>query len=101
MHWGYCSDLCQKSSSAQKLQEASLNPLSIEECAVFNTSTLAYREKLEVCAANKINYPKMKVYVRKKLRRPKNGKKFVFVLKEEKKNTVCDINIYLYFLFDF
>ena len=88
MHWGYCSDLCKKSSSAQKLQEASLSPLTIEECAVFNTSTLAYREKLEVCAANKINYPKMKVYVRKKLRKPRNGKKFVFVLKEEKKNTV-------------
>ena len=33
----------------------------------------------------------MKVYIRKKLRKPKNGKKYVFIYTKDKKNTVSNI----------
>ena len=70
-------------------QETSLCVLSNNDCAHFNSSTLVFDDSKELCAANKIEYPTMKIYVRKKLRKPgQNGKRYVFIYKGEKKNTV-------------
>ena len=55
------------------------------------TQNSSYRDQTEICAANKIPYPTMKVYIRKKLRKPKNGKKYVFIHAKNKKNTVRHI----------
>ena len=87
-NWGYCSELCETNSQAVKLQEAQLTVLDPDDCAKFNSTILSYRPDGEVCAANKISYPTMKIYVRKKLRRPRNGKKYVFVYLEDKINRV-------------
>ena len=89
--WGFCSKLCDSESHPEQLMEAKLKILSIDECAVFNSSTLSYRQNGEICAANKIPYPTMKVYIRKKLRRARSGKKYVFVQTKDKKNTVRDL----------
>ena len=37
----------------------------------------------------------MKVYIRKKLRKPKNGKKYVFIHAKNKKNTVRHIFLWV------
>ena len=67
--------------------ETKLEVLTHEECATkFNVSS--YREQAELCAGNKVPYPTVKVYVRKKLRQPKNGQKYVFVYSKDEKNTV-------------
>ena len=57
-----------------------------------------YRDQTEICAANKIPYPTIKVYIRKKLRKPKNGKKYVFIHTKDKKNTVRNTFLYWRFL---
>ena len=65
-----------------------LTVLSAQDCAGFNTSVLSYRQDGELCAGNKIQYPTMKVYTRKKLRRPIDGRKYTFTLTDYKINTV-------------
>ena len=87
-HWGFCSDLCGKDSRTNILQETQLTVLPVEDCAGFNTSTLSYRQDGELCAGNKIPYPMMKVYIRKMLRRPIGGKKYTFIRRDDKLNTV-------------
>jgi hypothetical protein len=63
------------------------------ECSIFNTSTLMYRPKFELCAGFKIPYPKMKVYIRK-LKQPDPGvggrskKSYSFKYVIEQKNQV-------------
>ena len=78
--------------------ETKLEVLTHEECATtFNVSS--YREQAELCAGNKVPYPTVKVYVRKKLRQPKNGKKYVFVYSKDEKNTVrftCWVSLKIY-----
>lgn len=85
-HWGFCSHLCTINNTANKLQEAQMTTLSIDDCARFNTTVLSYRQDSELCAGNKIPYPLMTVYVRKKLRKPRQG--YIFLEKSKKKNTV-------------
>ena len=80
--------MCDIQSQSHQLMETKLEILPVEECAKFNSSVLSYRDQTELCAGNKIPYPTMKVYVRKKLRKAKNGKKYVFVHTKDKKNTV-------------
>ena len=87
-HWGFCSDLCNITSRTNVLQETQLTVLPVEDCAGFNTSTLSYRQDGELCAGNKIPYPMMKVYIRKKLRRPIDGRKYTFIPTKDKINTV-------------
>ena len=88
-HWGFCSHLCEKKSEASSLQETKLDVLTPQDCARFNTTMLSYREEGELCAGNKLAYPKMDVFVRYRLRKPKNGSRYVFIKKDTKKNTVC------------
>ncbi len=61
------------------------------ECGIFNTSTLMYHNKYELCAGFKLPYPKMKVYLRK-LKKSKDGgskkKSYVFKYLMEQKNPV-------------
>ena len=86
--WGFCSPLCDSQSLSQHLMETKLDILTPEECNKFNSATLFYRDDAEICAGNKIMYPTIKVYIRKKLRKPRNGKKYVFIYSEDRKNTV-------------
>jgi hypothetical protein len=93
-HWGFCSDLCIIESQIHQLKETQLTILPIEDCARFNSSILGYSSDVELCAGKKTPYPKMKVYTRKKLqRRSSSGKKYVFIFKEDKINTVMYISI--------
>ena len=95
-HWGFCSDLCTIDSQADFLQETKLTILPIDHCAKFNTSILSYRDHSELCAANKIPYPVMKVYTRKKLRKSRKnaGKsRYVFIHTGNKINTVSSISM--------
>ena len=64
--------------------------MTTEDCAKFNTSVLSFVEKFEICAANKIQYPVMKVYIRKKIPQGKrvNGKKYAFMYIGDRRNTV-------------
>ena len=87
-HWGFCSDLCKKDSRPNTLQETQLTVLSEQDCAGFNSSVLSYRQDGELCAGNKIPYPMMKVYIRKKLRRRIDGRKYTFIPQKDKINTV-------------
>ena len=60
------------------------------ECSIFNSSTLMFRSKFELCAGFKIPYPKMKVFIRK-MKRPEPGDKkkgYVFKYVIEQKNQV-------------
>ena len=77
-------------STPKRLQETGITILEEDECKVFNSSVLIYRSKYELCAANKIPYPKMKVYIRKKKRRKSGSKKknYVFKFLIEQKNPV-------------
>ena len=86
--WGFCSPLCDSQSLSEHLMETKLDILTPEECNKFNSATLVYRDDAEICAGNKIMYPTIKVYIRKKLRKPRNGKKYVFIYSEDRKNTV-------------
>ena len=88
-HWGFCSDLC-TTNDIQKhiLKETQLTVLPVKDCAGFNSSILSYDQNRELCAGNKIDYPTMKVYIRKKRRRPKDGRKYYFVQTKDKNNTV-------------
>jgi hypothetical protein len=65
-----------------------LTVLSEQDCAGFNSSVLSYRQNGELCAGNKIPYPMMKVYIRKKLRRRIDGRKYTFIPAKDKINTV-------------
>ena len=88
-HWGFCSDLCTTNDSQKHiLKETQLTVLPVKDCAGFNSSILSYDQNRELCAGNKIDYPTMKVYIRKKRRRPKNGRKYYFVQTKDKNNTV-------------
>ena len=88
-HWGFCSDLCSiPSNRANVLQETQLTVLNEQDCAGFNSSVLSYRQDGELCAGNKKPYPMMKVYIRKKLRRPIDGRKYTFIPAKDKINTV-------------
>ena len=60
------------------------------ECAAFNSSYLMFRSKNEVCAGNKIPYPKMKVYQRKlEVSKPGDSNRtFTFKLVKETKDSV-------------
>ena len=69
--------------------------MTTEDCAKFNTSKLSFVEKFEICAANKIQYPVMKVYIRKRKRL--NGKKYAFMYLEDRKNTVSMETVCLLF----
>lgn len=86
--WGFCSGNCKSVSEASVLQETGLQVLPPDECAIFDTPTLGYRKDIEYCAANKIPYPRIKVYTRKKLRNPRNGISYIFEYYKDKKNTV-------------
>ena len=90
-HWGFCSDLCSIDSQTNTLKETQLTVLPVKDCAVFNSSVLSYKQNRELCAGNKIDYPTMKVYIRKKLRRPKDGKKYYFIRTKDKNNTVITV----------
>ena len=84
-HWGFCSELCVRSvSRARRLQETGLKVLTDSDCGIFNSSTLVFRAGHEVCAANKIPYPQIKVYIRKR----KRDGSYTFVYKNTEKNTV-------------
>ena len=67
-----------------------MSVMTTEDCTKFNSSTLLFVDKFEICAANKIQYPVMKVYVRKKIKQGKrvNGKIYGFMYLEDRKNTV-------------
>ena len=93
-HWGFCSDLCKEGSRTNTLQETQLTVLSEQDCAGFNSSVLSYRQDGELCAGNKIPYPMMKVYIRKKLRRPIDGRKYTFIPTKDKINTVNTLLIF-------
>ena len=86
-NWGFCSQ-CRIDSRFNTLKETQLTVLTAKDCAGFNTSVLSYRQDGELCAGNKIPYPMMKVYVRKKLRRPIDGRKYTFIPTKDKINTV-------------
>jgi hypothetical protein len=87
-HWGFCSDLCNIDIRANTLQETQLTVLTEQDCAGFNSSALSYRQDGELCAGNKMPYPMMKVNIRKKLRRPIDGRKYTFIPREDEMNTV-------------
>ena len=87
-NWGFCSDQCRIDSRLNTLKETQLTVLTAKDCAGFNTSVLSYRQDGELCAGNKIQYPMMKVYTRKKLRWPNDGRKYTFKLTDYKINTV-------------
>ena len=87
-HWGFCSDLCNIDIRANTLQETQLTVLTEQDCAGFNSSALSYRQDGELCAGNKMPYPMMRVYIRKKLRRPIDGRKYTFIPREDEMNTV-------------
>ena len=87
-HWGFCSDLCNIDIRANTLQETQLTVLTEQDCAGFNSSALSYRQDGELCAGNKMPYPMMRVYIRKKLRRPIDGRKYTFIPTKDKMNTV-------------
>ena len=85
--WGFCSkNLCDRNDKTNVLKETKLTVLPIKHCTVFNSSTLSYNPKRELCAGKKINYPIMKVYLRGK---KKNGGKYKYTEKKEQKNYVC------------
>ena len=69
-NWGFCSDLCNIDGGidgyTNTLKETQLTVLPVKDCAGFNSSILSYDQKRELCAGNKIDYPPMKVYIRKK-----------------------------------
>ena len=67
------------------------NHIYFDELILKLFQNFSFRDQTEICAANKIPYPIMKVYIRKKLRKPKNGKKYVFIHAKNKKNTVSNI----------
>ena len=88
-HWGFCSDRCNTNSDTHNLKETKLTVLTIDDCVRFNSTTLGYRDDGELCAGSKTPYPVMKVYTRKKLRKSlSNGKKYIFIHKEDETNTV-------------
>ena len=87
-NWGFCSDQCRIDRRSNTLKETQLTVLSAQDCAGFNTSILSYRQDGELCAGNKIQYPMMKVYTRKRLRWPTDGRKYTFNLTDYKINTV-------------
>ena len=87
-HWGFCSDQCNIDSRSNTLKQTQLTVLPAQDCAGFNSSVLSYRQDGELCAGNKILYPMMKVFTRKKLRSPIDGRKYTFKLTDYKINTV-------------
>ena len=87
-HWGFCSDLCTVNTQKHTLKETQLTVLPVKDCAGFNSSVLSYDQNRELCAGNKIDYPTMKVYIRKKRRRPIDGRKYYFTRTKDKINTV-------------
>ena len=93
-NWGFCSDKCRIDSRSNILKETQLTILSAHDCAGFNTSVLSYRQDGELCAGNKKPYPMMKVYIRKKLRRPIDGRKYTFIPAKDKINTVNTLLIF-------
>ena len=60
------------------------------ECAIFNSSSMMFRSKTELCAGRKIPFPKMKVYQRRleESKPDDSNKKFMFKLVKEIKNLV-------------
>ena len=92
-NWGFCTAECENlgqeaNEVTKELQETKLSILPDRHCKVFNTKTLSYDGKHELCAAMKHKFPKYKIFERKFKGRKGKQKQYLYKFRGAKTEKV-------------